>query len=292
MNGIINVIKPPGMSSNQATVRLKKLFEVKRIGHAGTLDPGAAGVLVVLVGKSTRLSDYLMGQTKTYVAELALGCCTDTLDSYGAVTGKQPPKSVYTAQQVQSVCDTFVGEIAQIPPDYSAVHINGKRAYALARKGEKIEKPARKVQIDSIKVMQKTGEHKFLLAVQCAKGTYIRTLLEDIASKLGELGYTSLLIRTKSGQRHIGDGYTLDEIEQLFALGDRSFLIPPEAVLAALPAVHLPESYAFALRNGQKVLPKEPLPDGEFRLFIGERFYGVAVRQPDKLRIKTPLYTE
>ena len=286
MNGIINLLKPPGMSSNGATVFLRKLLNEKRVGHAGTLDPGAAGVLVVLAGRSARLSQFLMDHPKRYVAEICFGARTDTLDSYGKVLERRACS--ICQEQLQAALPPFLGEIEQIPPDYSAVKIDGRPAYQLARKGVEVRKKARRVRIFSIRILERTGENRFLLDVVCSKGTYIRTLLEDIAKHMGQIAYTSFLLRTASGSFEIEQAYTVDEVKQLAMAGDFSFLLSPERALMELEEVRLPGRYAFALQNGQRIAF-----DGEkerFRLYCGEKFYGIGACESGQLRSATPLY--
>lgn len=286
MNGIINLLKPPGMSSNGATVFLRKLLNEKRVGHAGTLDPGAAGVLVVLAGRSARLSDFLMNHAKRYRAEISFGKRTDTLDSYGQVL-EERACSVSRERLMQAIPE-FLGEIEQIPPDYSAVKIDGRPAYQLARKGVEVRKRARRVQIFSIDLLAQTGENRFLLEIACSKGTYIRTLLEDIAKSMGEIAHTSFLMRTASGGFEIERAYTVDELKALAEAGDFSFVQSPEEALMELPEVRLLARHHFALQNGQKI--PYHVPEQRFRLYCGEKFYGIGECQEGILRLVTPLY--
>ena len=290
MNGVVNVLKPPSMSSNGVTVYLKRLLDEKRVGHAGTLDPGAVGVLVVLLGRSSRLSDYLMGHDKTYIAEMHLGCTTDTLDSYGAICKQQTPKQAYTVTQIQQAADGFVGEITQIPPAYSAIKVDGKKSYELARKGINVQKAPRKITIHDIRVLEQTGPMQFLMEIRCSKGTYIRTLLEDIAASIGELAYTSLLVRSCSGDHDISRAYTLDEIAAMVQAGDDSFCVPPEQVVADLPKVYLQSNQKFAVENGQRLRYTGELPQGQFALYCGDTFYGIGIAEDGCPKLKIPLY--
>lgn len=290
MNGIINVLKPPAMSSNGVTVYLKKLLSEKRVGHAGTLDPGAAGVLVVLLGRATRLSDYLMGHDKIYLAEMHFGCTTDTLDSYGMVREKRAPAQKITIEEVRRACAAFVGQITQIPPAYSAIKVNGKKSYELARKGINIPKPPRKVQIYAIEVLEQTGALQFLLRIHCSKGTYVRTLVEDVAASMGELAYTSLLVRERSGDYDIQHAYTLDEVAEMVQAGDTSFCISPEQAVAQLSAVHLGEEQRFAIEHGQVLTAEHPMPSGQFALYCGNTFYGIGVEEDGRPKLKISLY--
>jgi tRNA pseudouridine55 synthase len=290
MNGVINVLKPPAMSSNGVTVYLKKLLNEKRVGHAGTLDPGAAGVLVVLLGRTARLSDYLMGHDKIYLAEMHFGCTTDTLDSYGTVLETRMPVRKITLEGVRRACAAFVGQITQMPPAYSAIKVNGRKSYELARKGINIPKPPRNVQIYAIEVLEQTGPLQFLLRICCSKGTYVRTLVEDIAASMGELAYTSLLVREKSGDYDIQHAYTLDEIAEMAQAGDFSFCISPERVVEKLPAVHLGREQRFAIEHGQLLTADYPIPSGQFALYCDNVFYGIGIEEGGHPKLKIPLY--
>ena len=290
MNGVINVLKPPAMSSNGVTVFLKKTLNEKRVGHAGTLDPGAAGVLVVLLGRAARLSDYLMGHDKVYVAELHFGRRTDTLDSYGVCTAEKQTDRTRLAERLEAACKAFLGEQMQTPPAYSAIKVGGKKSYELARRGIDLPKPPRRVYISGIEVLVQTGPEQFLLRIRCSKGTYVRTLLEDIAASMGELAYTSFLMRERSGEFAVQQAWTLDEIAARAAQGDFSFCIPPEEVVRALPRVHLGAEQRFAIEHGQRLRAADPLPAGQFSLYCGGTFYGVGEADQGVPKLRIPLY--
>lgn len=274
MNGIINVIKPPSMSSNGVTVYLRRILNEKKIGHAGTLDPGAAGVLVIMLGKSTRLSDILMGHKKTYVARVRFGRGTDTLDSYGEPT--ETGRAYVTEEEVRKSLERFLGEIEQTPPGYSAIKINGEKAYDLARKGKDFEIPSRKVIIESIDILKKTREDEYLLRIICSKGTYIRTLLHDIGLALGTTAYTSLLIRESSGRFHIRDAWTLDEIEEMAKKGDKSFIIKNEECLEEFEDLNLPLGMKDDIDHGRTLYyPNDRPGTGLFKVYVEDEFYGL-----------------
>ena len=272
------------------TVFLKKTLNEKRVGHAGTLDPGAAGVLVVLLGRAARLSDYLMGHDKVYVAELHFGRRTDTLDSYGVCTAEKQTDRTRLAERLEAACQAFLGEQMQTPPAYSAIKVGGKKSYELARRGIDLPKPPRRVCISGIEVLAQTGPEQFLLRIRCSKGTYVRTLLEDIAASMGELAYTSFLMRERSGEFAVQQAWTLDEIARCAAQGDFSFCIPPEEVVRALPRVHLGEEQRFAIEHGQKLRVAGPLPAGQFSLYCGGTFYGVGEAERGAPKLRIPLY--
>lgn len=291
MNGIININKPPFMTSNGVTVYLRKLLNEKKVGHAGTLDPGAGGVLVTLFGRSTRILDLVQSETKEYIAELTFGLTTDTLDSYGEIIERKEPSAISEQRLIEAISQ-FVGEIEQIPPIYSAIKINGRKAYEYARQGIDIELKKRRIQIYDISIIERTGKNSFLLKVSCSKGTYIRTLLSDIALSMGEVGYTSLLLRSKSGLFDINDGYTPDEIKQMVADNDYSFLMTPEQVLERMmPKIYLPAKQEFGIRNGQKLYSDRAIENGSsVMLYCNNRFYGVGEKTEDALKLKIPLY--
>lgn len=211
MDGIINILKPTGMTSHDVVSRVRKKLKIKKVGHTGTLDPNCAGVLPILIGKATRLSDFLMEKDKIYRCQMTFGKRTDTLDSYGKVL-EITDNRVFSESLLEKTLKSFIGDIEQIPPKYSAIKINGKKLYEYARNDGKVpEIKKRKVSIYDLKII--SYDHpNLIIDVHCSKGTYIRTLVSDIAEKLGTVAYMSLLIRTKSGNYDIGNAVTIDEI--------------------------------------------------------------------------------
>lgn len=213
MIGILNILKPTGMTSHDVVSNVRKILNIKKVGHAGTLDPNVAGVLVICVGKATKFSEYLMSGDKEYVCELILGQSTDTQDSYGMVIDKSDKVSV-TREELNEVLKKFTGELIQIPPAYSAVKLHGKKLYEYARQNIQVEKQGRPINIKSIELLKFDG-NKALLKVRCSKGTYIRTLCNDIGKSLGTFGHMGILIRTESKGLHINNSVTLEKLKYL-----------------------------------------------------------------------------
>lgn len=214
--GILNVLKPPGMTSFDVVAYLRGVFKTKKIGHTGTLDPAAVGVLPICVGNATRAIDFIINKNKSYRAELTLGTVTDTQDSYGNIIKEYEVKA--DKQKIYDTVMSFVGTYAQVPPMYSAVRVNGKKLYELARKGITVERNSRDVQIHSINVID-INNHKIIFDVTCSKGTYIRTLCSDIGERLGCGGHMSFLIRTRSGCFDIDSALTIEDIKDFSANG-------------------------------------------------------------------------
>lgn len=214
MNGVLLIDKPLGLSSQQVLTKIKHLLNVKKIGHAGTLDPLATGVLVVLINDATKLSDYLLEKEKTYLAEITIGISTTTLDSEGEVVEK---KKVTEKIDVDSLLTKMVGSYKQVPPMYSALKKDGKKLYELARDGITVEREARLVEIKKIKRVSEAIYSndclKFSFLVKASKGTYIRTLCSDIGEKCGYPAYMSALRRVESGSFKIDDCYKLEDLE-------------------------------------------------------------------------------
>lgn len=209
MDGILNVLKPPGMTSFDVVAYLRGLLKEKKIGHTGTLDPGAVGVLPICIGKATKTIQYLTDEDKAYRAELTLGITTDTQDSHGNVLKVCDVN--LDEKVIQDAIMSFVGEYNQIPPMFSAVRVEGRKLYELAREGVTIERKPRKVTIHSIDIIY-IKDNKALFDVVCSKGTYIRTLCSDIGEKLGCGGHMSFLVRTRAGRFELSDSLTLEEI--------------------------------------------------------------------------------
>lgn len=213
MNGILNILKPTGMTSHDVVSSVRKILNTKKVGHAGTLDPNVAGVLVICVGKGTKLSDYLMSGSKEYVCELVLGRKTDTQDSYGNTVDMKENFSV-SLEELKGVLKEFEGEHMQVPPAFSAVKLNGRKLYEYARQNIAVEKPGKPVDINEIELLRFDGRSA-LMRVVCSKGTYMRTLCNDIGDSLGTLGYMGVLVRTKAKGLLIENSVTLEKLKFL-----------------------------------------------------------------------------
>ena len=251
MNGFINVLKPVGATASDVVVCVKHILHEKKVGHLGTLDPGASGVLPIAVGHGTRLFNFLTNKVKYYRAFFTFGVTTDTLDSYGEVTERSDVVPI--REQIVSAIQQFIGRIDQLPPAYSAISVGGVRSYDLARRGVAVELKTRPVEIYSFELIEQNSPDTFVFDIRCSGGTYIRSLARDLATACGTVGYMSALIRLQSGCFEIKDAVTLDEIRDV---------------------------------KGACVLPLEyPIADVEEYVFDGERFddinYGRPVRCPN-----------
>ena len=235
MDGIINVYKEKGFTSHDVVAKLRGILRMKKIGHTGTLDPAAEGVLPVCLGKGTRLCDMLTDKTKTYRAVLLLGQETDTQDTTGVVQAEYPVH--VTEEEVRTAIVSFLGDYMQIPPMYSALKVNGKKLYELARQGKEVERQARPVQILDIQI-ESIDLPRATFFVTCSKGTYIRTLCYDIGRKLGCGGCMESLLRTRVDRFELKDSLTLSQIEKLRDEGRlEEAVVPVEGVFLRLPAL-------------------------------------------------------
>ena len=246
VNGIINVYKEKGYTSFDVVAKMRGIFGQKKIGHTGTLDPDAQGVLPVCLGKATKVCDLLTDKDKVYKATMLLGIQTDTLDISGKVCNKAVVN--VTEQQVRDVISTFVGTIEQVPPMYSALKVNGKKLYELAREGRIIERKARKVSIYDITI-DEICLPEVVMTVSCSKGTYIRSLCDDIGTKLGCYGCMKELLRTKVACFDIGDAYKISEIEKL----KESIVLPVDMLFENIPAVNTFLMAQKLIENGNRI---------------------------------------
>lgn len=246
-DGFINVLKPPGMSSHDIVSFIRRVYGMKKVGHAGTLDPAAAGVLPVALGKATRLIEYITDADKSYRAELTFGYETDTGDDTGKII-RTSDGIVPDESKVNYTLQSFLGEVSQKPPMYSAIKVQGEKLCDLARKGISIDVPSRVVNIKSIALI--LYEHsKIVYDVECSKGTYIRTLCADIGKKLNIPSVMSFLVRTRVGGFLLAEAYTLDEIANY----PEQVLKNMDAVLTHMPALNLEKNEILAFKQGQKV---------------------------------------
>lgn len=295
MNGYFNISKPTGMSSAAVVAVLRRLTGIKRIGHAGTLDPEAAGVLPVMTGKATRLFDYLADKEKEYIAVCAFGKATDTQDATGTVTetGDRYPDR----DTVLRAAAALTGVITQTPSMYSAIKVDGKPLYLRARRGETVDVPPRVVRIDSIEVMRETEDHGFEIRVRCGRGTYIRTLCADLGKLCGCPAHMRSLIRTQSGAFRIENAITLEEAKDLSELGKLAErLLPPDYALDHLPRTDIPAGQKKLVVNGAKIpLPPEARMPGEgepVRVYLEGQFWGIAARKDNQLVWKAQIAPE
>lgn len=260
MTGIVIVDKPAGWTSQDVTARLRRVFGTRRIGHGGTLDPMATGVLPVFVGRATRGVEFFEHADKTYEAVLRLGTVTDTQDSTGTVLEKRPV--TVTEAEFRDILPKFTGEIAQIPPMYSAIKVDGKKLYELARAGKEIERKPREITIFSLDLLEFTGETA-KIRVHCSKGTYIRTLCHDIGAALGCGGCMETLRRTAAGEYTLADSVELDTL--LNAERPEDYLRDVDTLFRQYPAVTLTEKQTLRCRNGNSF--SIALPEGSYRAY-------------------------
>ena len=285
MNGILNILKPPHMTSNDAVVLLKKIFYPHKVGHMGTLDPNACGVLLIGVGKSVRLFDYLLQNKKNYRATFRFRTSTDTGDACGKITAKGG--IIPTVDAVLDALLAFKGEIWQTPPNYSAANIGGARAYDLARKGVEFELKPKKVFIYSFEFLDKSDDF-FEFDIECSGGTYIRSLCTELAKALNVNAYMSSLIRLRCGNFDINESITLPQV--LKSKEDNALeklLTPPFEVLSFLEKIEISAVEKFKILNGQKIEYKSP--DNNYRIFCQGEFLGVAKMESNLLKIRTHL---
>ena len=253
MNGIIIINKPLGKTSHDMVSFMRRITKIKKIGHTGTLDPMAEGVLPICIGNATKTADMLTAQDKSYIAQLVLGMTTDTLDSEGEILSECEVNC--TREEITDAIMSFVGEIEQIPPMYSAIKQNGKKLYELARKGVEVERKPRSVTIKKIEILDMDMENKTVtISVDCSKGTYIRTLCEDIGTKLKVGAYMNKLLRTKTGRFNISQAKTVKEIEKMAEEGVlEESLISVDEVFCDMPKITLNEKQTKSVMNGVRM---------------------------------------
>lgn len=288
--GLINICKLPGMSSHDVVYRVRRITGVKRVGHAGTLDPIACGVLPICVGRAARLSDYIADESKTYRAEIVFGLTTESGDSEGEVTVRADAGHI-TEADIAAVLPRFTGVIRQRPPTRSAVWIGGVRAYDLVRRGHEVEMPEREVTVFAFTpVRLLPGQHPRLLAdITCSKGTFIRTLAIDLGEALGVGGMLSFLARTAVGDCRLNDAITTDELAAEAEAGRLAeWLRPPDAPLTHIPTLHLGAA-GDIFRRGQRQ-PCDAAPD-LYRVYGSDGFLGLGRVEEGILRTVVNLYS-
>lgn len=255
-NGIINILKPPGMTSHDVVNLIRKIYRTKKVGHTGTLDPAAAGVLPITVGRATKLSQYITSANKLYRAEITLGIKTDTQDAEGKILHRTDASTV-TESQFITAMRGFVGELEQLPPMASAIKIKGKKLYDLHRQGIEIERPVRRIVVYSMKLIWSTGwgtaHPRALFDVHCSKGTYVRTLCHDLGENLLTGAHMSFLLRMGVGQFPLSDAITIEELQ---ALADpHQALVPMDNALTQYPVINVRTKAVKPVLSGSRLYP-------------------------------------
>lgn len=263
MNGIILVDKPQNWTSHDVVAKLRGVLHERRIGHSGTLDPLATGLLVVFVGRATRAIEFAEADSKEYLAGLRLGVSTDTQDITGNIVAESAALPDEAA--LREALGRFIGDIEQIPPMYSAIKIGGKKLYELARRGESVERAPRKITVSAIDIAGRDGDD-YILNISCSKGTYVRTLCSDIGEALGCGACMSSLRRTRAGVFSIDDAHSLADIEAAVREGRLSdIILPVDTLFASFPKLTVSQSAAKRLKNGNII--KISAEDGEYKVY-------------------------
>lgn len=272
-SGILLLDKPRGLTSNAALGRAKRILGIKKAGHTGTLDPMAIGLLVLCFGEATKVSGFLLDADKAYRAEATLGVITDSEDAEGQILEDRPVLDLEKAA-LETVLDRFRGPIDQVPPMHSALKHQGKRLYELARQGETVERPPRRVTIHALELLD-WAKPILSLNVRCSKGTYIRSLVRDIGEVLGCGAHLSALRRTESAPFSLDQAITLETLDSMTADEARALLLPPDQALLHLPEVHLDPIQANRLNQGQKLAGVQEVTPGLVRVYDAIGFIGI-----------------
>ena len=271
MDGVIIINKQKGFTSHDIVNVIRKKLDIKKVGHTGTLDPNATGVLPILVGKATKISKYLIEHDKTYIATIKLGEKTDTGDSEGQVIETKKVSENLEEKNINQVLNNFLGKQKQLPPMYSAIKINGKKLYEYAREGQEVKVEPRDIEIYKIKLLEyKNNKIKF--EVECSKGTYIRTLCEDIANKLGTLGYMEELQRTKVNNFDIKDAISLEYLDKVTI---KEKIISIEEIFKDKPNIDLNNGKLELFLNGVQLT--HDLNNGLYRIYNNSKFIGLGI---------------
>ncbi|MFB5660521.1 tRNA pseudouridine(55) synthase TruB [Alteribacillus sp. HJP-4] len=301
MDGLLPLFKEKGMTSHDCVMKIRRIFETKRVGHTGTLDPDVEGVLPICLGKATKAADYITLLPKQYEAEITLGFATDTEDASGIITSSKAVKEDIDASSIQKVLEGFQGRQQQVPPMYSALKVKGRKLYEYAREGIEVKREPRPIEVYDISYLEESLKVKerlvtFRFKVSCSKGTYIRTLSVDIGKRLGYPAHMSDLIRTSSGPFQLTHCVTLAELNQLKEFGElERAVIPIAEALSYLPYIEIGEELAEKVKNGA-VLPAFPeVKEPMFMILYNKKALAVYEEHPNKpgrIKPKTMLISE
>jgi tRNA pseudouridine55 synthase len=284
MNGILPLWKPKGMTSHDCVMKIRKLYKTKKVGHTGTLDPEVEGVLPICIGQATKIVQFLTETKKVYIAEVKLGSSTETEDAYGSIVEDVIVTNFPTKQEIENVLQSFMGEIVQVPPMYSAVKVAGKKLYEYARANQTVERPSRLVQIyEATYLSSDPVKSTIRFRVTCSKGTYVRTLCVDIGKKLGYPAHMSFLVREETGDINRQDtvGFSTIEAACLEGNGDK-LLLPITDGLKHLDTFYVDEEIKQRVLYGQKLLmPNQKLHTNPFKVMCGDELLAIYQIHPE-----------
>lgn len=288
MDGILIINKEKKYTSHDVVSKVKKILNTSKVGHTGTLDPNATGVLPLLLNKGTLLSKYLINHDKIYEVSLKLGEKTDTADAEGKVIKKEEVnEEVFEEKRIRNVLESFLGKQLQIPPMYSAIKVKGRKLYEYARKGQTVELEPRQIQIYNINLERIIIEDRVIeFEVGCSKGTYIRSLCEDIAEKLGTIGYMKELNRLKVGEFEIKNSIRLSDLEKMKIEEIKKLIIPVEEIFKDKDYIELNDKNLALFLNGvfSKNSKKLKLKDGLYRIYNNNKFIGIGISKDSELK--------
>lgn len=268
VSGILVIDKPAGWTSMDVCAKLRGIFHEKRVGHGGTLDPMATGVLPVFIGRATRAVEFAEKSDKEYIAALKLGVITNTQDTSGEVLEERPVQ--VSREQLEAVLERFRGDILQVPPMYSAIKINGKKLYELARKGREVERPARPVTIKALEIVEQQGKDLYMIQVRCTKGTYIRTLCHDIGQALGCGGCMASLRRTMAAGFTLERAHTLEDVQA--APDPTALLLPVDSLFRDWARLMVSAGVEKKIRNGMTAVLPGLIP-GKYRVYSQDEIF-------------------
>lgn len=280
MQGILVVNKRQGITSHDCIYILRDLLGIKKIGHTGTLDPMATGVLPMTIGKATRVSSFIQNSEKEYIATIEFGIETDTEDITGNIIERSD--KIPTKDEVLEILPKFTGRIEQTPPMYSAVRVDGRKLYKIAREGKVVDRPKREIRVESLELLD---SNPFTLKINCSSGTYVRTLISDIGKELGTFATMTSLIRTKVGPFSVENAIKIDDLESMTKEEIEEKLYPTDFALRNIPKYNVPKSFFERLINGVKFYDKR-MNDGKYSIYCRDEFIGIGEFVDGRLKIK------